>query len=243
MIARRQALCLLAVTALAGCGSPAGAPASAGVPVSAAAPAADEFRTALTELQTITYRYAADAQYRNPADPRHRDVSRIHVAGAHDPAAKAFTREYRDGDGAGAEIGKITVLDRVAYTWTGRDRTWNQVNLAVFDPKTFLLAVDPGDPAGLAAFTRSVDRVTRTGRYTFEGTLDLSRAGDDSFLPLGAPGLLTSGDDGASFTAKTDVVGHVTEIVVTLRTQGESLVQTIQLIGHGEPVDITKPKK
>ena len=62
-----------------------------------------------------------------------------------------------------------------------------------------------------------------------------------SFMPLGAPRFPFPHYGMPDFTATTDAQGHVTTIVITMKTVDGPLKQTTTFSGFGAPVTITKP--
>jgi hypothetical protein len=218
-------------TLLAGCAGnePAPAAGAGSTPVSASPSATpseqsarDELQAALAVFRTTTYKYTLTGEYW----PK----EKILASGSRDPTARraAWTVKITGGEDAESTRHVVIAGDRYRASGTGG---WKADT-----------TVSAKDPDGVARFAAAITTTQRTAPHTFKGSLFVAATGEKpSFIPLGAPRFPFSHYGMPDFTATTDAQGHVTTIVITMKTVDGPLKQTTTFSGFGAAVTITKP--
>ncbi|SNY49807.1 hypothetical protein [Paractinoplanes atraurantiacus] len=229
----------LAGSMLAGCSSSAqiahGRSSTAAAPSPSPSPldtAKPDLITALQKTHKAPYKFAVNA-----AAP---EKQRIQGGGTYDPKAKKLstTTKVTGGDKDPQSRQRIVIAGDL-YEKEAGEGTWVHLDLRRIKKDSYL-QVDMADPNGLAAFTKSIETVRKTGPRGFSGTFDPS-AGKEDFLPIGAPSIWIIGGS-ADFKAFTDANGWITRIDVQVNNK-ETLKMTTTFSAHGKPVTVAKPKR
>ncbi|XVV11253.1 hypothetical protein ACQP2X_41455 [Actinoplanes sp. CA-131856] len=207
-------------------GAPASAPAPA--PVDTAKP---DLIAALQKTHKATYKFAVNA-----AAP---EKQRIQGGGSFDPKARKLSTTTKVTGGEDPQSRQRIIIAGDLYEKDAGESTWVHLDLKRVKKDSYL-QVDMTDPNGVAAFTKSIGTVRKTGPRGFSGTFDPS-AGSEDFLPIGAPSIWIIGGT-ADFKAFTDANGWITRIDVQVNNK-ETLKMTTTFSAHGKPVSVVKPKR
>lgn len=221
--------------AAVGCGAESAAPASA-----APSPTADLARTELVEAlqrsQGAAHRYTVRGDLP--------DGQNVRGTGAFDPKARRFQATITVTGGKYPSAGSRIVIGTDSYVRPADEKDWVHVDLKRVKRDDPFLYFDWVDPTGLKKFTSTIDSVQRTGPHTYTGRFDPDGKDVKSFLPVGAPSVVSLGMPLSPFTITTDDQGWVTSIRVELTSgTGPKLTMTTTMSGHGKPLKIKAPAR
>ncbi|MFE9204726.1 hypothetical protein [Micromonospora sp. NPDC007230] len=226
----------------AGCtASPEPTPAGVTAQASAAAPAPTpdsraELVAALQRSQGVSHRYAVRGDLP--------EKQKITGTGAFDPKARRFQSTIAVTGGKYPSAGSRIVIGTDSYVRPSDDKNWVHVDLKRVRRDDSFLRFDWVDPTGLKAFTSSITSAYRAGPNTYTGRFDPREGDARSFLPVGAPSIVSLGMPLSPFTITTDDRGWVTSIKVELApSEGPKLTLTTTMSGHGKPLKIKAPAK
>ncbi|BCJ60476.1 hypothetical protein [Micromonospora endophytica] len=199
--------------ALTGCAPTTSGDTTTGVPPSSSAPA--DPQAELTAAFEQLNKQSARVKVTSPL---------INGSGVLDPVAK--TSDMTMDMGAMGKIQMISTGDDVYLKMTGTlaagssGDKWLHMDMSkVSDDSQFKILAD-GDPGNVRKMLKSIVTVERTGPGAYAGTLDYSKAGDET-----ADVVKTFGDGAKSvpFTAAVDSEGRLTELVIDMTVLAESL--------------------
>ncbi|SCF35198.1 hypothetical protein GA0074696_4732 [Micromonospora purpureochromogenes] len=131
-----------------------------------------------------------------------------------------------------------------SYVRPSDEKDWVHVDLKRVKRDDPFLRFDWADPTGLKTFTSTITSVQRTGPHFWTGRFDPDGANVQSFLPVGAPSIVSLGMPLSPFTITTDDQGWVTSIKVELTpSAGPKLTMTTTMSGHGKAPQIKAPAR
>lgn len=196
----------------------------------------DELVAALERSQGVAYRYAVRGSL-----PEERSVE---GSGALDLEQQRFQTTISVTGGEDPSAGSRVVVGTDSYQRPSDDEEWVHVDLKRVEPDNLFVGFDWADPIGMKAFTSSIFSAQRTGTDTYTGRFNPNGEGLKSFVPVGAPSIVSIGNPTSSFTITTDDQGWVTSIEVELIPgNGPKLTAITTLSDHGEPLDINAPAR
>ncbi|MET8088859.1 hypothetical protein [Micromonospora sp. NPDC005220] len=168
---------------------------------------------------------------------------KITGTGAFDPKKRRFQSTVSVTGGKNPSAGSRIVIGTDSYVRPSDDKDWVHVDLKRVKRDDIFLRFDWADPTGLKAFTSSIVSVDRVDPHTYTGRFDPNGKDTTSFLPVGAPSIVSLGARLSPFTITTDDRGWVTSIKVELSpSDGPKLTMTTTMKDHGTPSQITAPK-
>jgi hypothetical protein len=218
--------------------TPAGTTSRAGS--AAPSPTPDTARVELVEAlqrsRGVAHRYAVKGNL-----PEGQNVK---GTGAFDPRARRFQSTIAVTGGKYPAAGSRIVIGTDSYVRPSDEKTWVHVDLKRVKRDDPFLAFDWADPTGLEAFTAAITSARRTGPRSYTGRFDPDASMKTSFLPVGAPSIVSIGIPLSPFTITTDDQGWVTSITVEI-TSGDDpkLTMTTTMSGHGQPLKIKAPAR
>ncbi|MEU1585875.1 hypothetical protein [Micromonospora sp. NPDC005710] len=163
--------------------------------------------------------------------------------GAFDPKKRRFQSTVAVTGGKYPSAGSRIVIGTDSYVRPSDDKDWVHVDLKRVKRDDIFLRFDWVDPTGLKAFTSSIISVDRVDPHTYAGRFDPNGNSTTSFLPVGAPSIVSIGTRLAPFRITTDDAGWVTSITVELSpNDGPKLTMTTTMKDHGKPLKINAPK-
>ncbi|MFE9690129.1 hypothetical protein [Micromonospora sp. NPDC005806] len=193
-----------------------------------------ELGEALRRSQGVTHRYAVRGNLP--------EGQNIKGTGAFDPKTRRFQATIAVTGGKYPAAGSRIVIGNDSYVRPADEKDWVHVDLKRLKRDDPFLRFDWIDPTGLKTFTATITSVQRTGPYTYTGRFDPDGKDTKSFLPVGAPSLVSLGMPLSPFTITTDDQGWVTSIKVELTpSKGPKLTLTTTMSGHGKPLKIKAP--
>ncbi|WP_200210672.1 permease-like cell division protein FtsX [Micromonospora coerulea] len=222
--------------AAVGCGAETGvrASASAATPSPTATLAREELAEALQRSQRVAHRYTVRGDLP--------EGQRVKGSGAFDPKARRFQATIAVTGGKYPSAGSRIVIGADSYVRPADEKDWVHVDLKRVKRDDPFLRFDWVDPTGLKKFTSSIASVQRTGPHSYTGRFDPDGKDIKSFLPVGAPSVVSIGMPLSPFTITTDDQGWVTSIRVELTpSTGPKLTMTTTMSDHGKPLKIKAP--
>ncbi|SBT47074.1 hypothetical protein GA0070621_2800 [Micromonospora narathiwatensis] len=222
--------------ATVGCGAAPAARPSAAAP----SPTPDTVRAELVEAlrrsQGVAHRYAVRGNL-----PEGQSVK---GSGAFDPKARRFQATISVTGGKYPAAGSRVVIGTDSYVRSAEQKDWVHVDLKRVKRDDPFLRFDWADPTGLKTFSAAITSAQRTGPHTYTGRFDPDGKDITSFLPVGAPSMVSIGMPLSPFTITTDEQGWVTSIVVELTPRtGPKLTMTTTMSGHGTALKIKSPAR
>ncbi|MEU2611949.1 hypothetical protein ABZ570_10250 [Micromonospora sp. NPDC007271] len=218
---------------------PTKARAAAQASTAAPAPTPDvraELVAALQRSQGVAHRYAVRGDLP--------EGQKVKGTGALDPKARRFQSTIAVTGGKDPSAGSRIVIGADSYSRPSDDKGWVHVDLKRVRRDDPFLRFDWLDPTGLKAFAASVTSVQPAGPHTYTGRFDPNGKDAKSFLPVGAPSIVSLGMPLSPFTITTDDQGWVTSITVELTpSEGPKLTMTTTMSGHGKPLRIKAPAR
>ncbi|MFI2648559.1 hypothetical protein [Micromonospora fulviviridis] len=192
-----------------------------------------ELVAAVQRSQGVAYRYAVRGSL-----PEGQSVK---GTGAFDPKKRRFQATIVVTGGKYPSAGSRIVIGTDSYVRPSGEKDWVHVDLKRVKRDDPFLRFDWVDPTGLKAFTSSIVSVERAGS-TYTGRFDPDGKDTKSFLPVGAPSIVSIGTPLSPFTITTDDQGWVTSIRVELSpSDGPKLTMTTTMRDHGKPLKINAP--
>lgn len=192
-----------------------------------------ELVAALQRSQGVAHRYAVRGSL-----PEGQSVK---GTGAFDPKKRRFQATISVTGGKYPSAGSRIVIGTDSYVRPSGKKDWVHVDLKRVKSDDPFLRFDWVDPTGLKAFTSSIVSVDRAGN-TYTGRFDPDGEDTKSFLPVGAPSIVSIGTPLSPFTITTDEQGWVTSIRVELTPgTGPKLTMTTTMSDHGKPSKINAP--
>lgn len=196
----------------------------------------DELVAALERSQGVAYRYAVRGSL-----PKGKSVE---GSGALDLKRQRFQTTISVTGGENPSAGSRIVVGTDSYQRPSDDGEWVHVDLNRVEPDDLFVGFDWADPIGMKAFTASIFSAQRTGTHTYTGRFRPGGTGIKSFLPVGAPSIVTIAMPLSPFTITTDDQGWVTSIEVELTpSDGPKLTTTTTMSDHGKPLKINAPAR
>ncbi|TYB37141.1 hypothetical protein FXF50_16020 [Micromonospora sp. AP08] len=193
-----------------------------------------ELVAALQRSQGVAHRYAVRGGL-----PEGQSVK---GTGAFDPRKRRFQATIAVTGGKYPSAGSRIVIGTDSYVRPSDEKDWVHVDLKRLKRDDPFLRFDWADPTGLKAFTSSITSVDRVGPHTYTGRFDPDGEDAKSFLPVGAPSIVSIGTPLSPFTITTDDQGWVTSIRVELTPgKGSKLTMTTTMSDHGKPLKINAP--
>lgn len=222
--------------ATVGCGAGSSAPASAAAPSPTPDTARAELVEALQRSQSVAHRYAVRGSLP--------EGQKVKGSGAFDPKARRFQSTIAVTGGKYPAAGSRIVIGTDSYSRPSDEKQWVHIDLKRVKRDDPFLRFDWVDPTGLTQFTEAIVSVQRTGPHTYTGRFDPDGKDATSFLPVGAPSIISIGTPLSPFTITTDDQGWVTSITVELTPRtGPKLTMTTTLSGHGTALKIKAPAR
>ncbi|WP_444949112.1 hypothetical protein [Micromonospora ureilytica] len=196
-----------------------------------------ELVVALQRSQGVAHRYAVRGNL-----PEGQNVT---GTGVFDPKKRRFQTTVSITGGKYPSAGSRIVIGTDSYSRPSDEKEWVHVDLKRVKPDDIFLRFDWADPTGLKAFTSSIVSVSRVDPHTYTGRFDPHGDKDTtSFLPVGAPSIVSLGIRPSPFTITTDAQGWVTSIKVELSpSEGPKLTMTTTMKDHGKPSKINAPAR
>ncbi|MGR6321265.1 hypothetical protein Q2K19_19435 [Micromonospora soli] len=222
-----------------GCTTPAEPTRAETVQASTAAPSPTpdtraELVAALQRSQGVAHRYAVRGDLP--------EGENVNGSGSFDPKARRFRATIAVSGGKYPSAGSRIVIGSDSYVRPSDDKDWVHVDLKRVRRDDPFLRFDWVDPTGLKAFTASITSAYRSGPHAYTGRFDPAGKDVTSFLPVGAPSIVSPGMPLSPFTITTDEQGWVTSIKVELTpSKGPKLTMTTTMSGHGKPLKIKAP--
>ncbi|SCG65210.1 hypothetical protein GA0070609_4028 [Micromonospora echinaurantiaca] len=193
-----------------------------------------ELVEALQRSQGVAHRYAVSGSL-----PERQNVK---GTGAFDPKKRRFQATIAVTGGKHPSAGSRIVIGTDSYVRPSDEKNWVHVDLKRVKRDDPFLRFDWADPTGLTAFTSSITSAHRTDQHTYTGRFDPDGKDTKSFLPVGAPSIVSIGTPLSPFTIVTDDQGWVTSIRVELTSrEGPTLTMTTTMSDHGKPLKISAP--
>lgn len=195
-----------------------------------------ELVAALQRSQEAAHRYAVRGSL-----PEGRSVE---GSGALDLDQQRFRATISVTGGERPSGGSRVVVGTDSYQRPSDDEEWVHVDLKRVEPDDLFVGFDWADPTGMTAFTSSIVSAQRTGTHTYTGRFEPSGRGIKSFLPVGAPSIVSIAMPPSPFTITTNDQGWVTSIEVELTPgDGPKVTTTTTMSDHGEPLEINAPAR
>ncbi|MBM0256624.1 hypothetical protein [Micromonospora sp. 4G55] len=195
-----------------------------------------ELVEALQRSQGVAHRYAVRGEL-----PEGESVK---GTGVFDPKARRFQSTIAVTGGKYPSAGSRIVIGTDSYVRPSDEKDWVHVDLKRVKRDDPFLRFDWADPTGLKTFTSTITSVRRTGPHSSTGRFDPDGKDVESFLPVGAPSLVSLGMPLSPFTITTDDRGWVTSLTVELTpSEGPKLTMTTTMSGHGKPQQIKAPAR
>ncbi|MET7751012.1 hypothetical protein [Micromonospora sp. NPDC005367] len=193
-----------------------------------------ELVVALQRSQGVAHRYAVRGSL-----PEGQSVK---GTGAFDPKKRRFQATISVTGGKYPQAGSRIVIGTDSYVRPADEKDWVHVDLKRVKSDDPFLRFDWVDPTGLKAFTSSIVSAERTGTHTYTGRFDPDGKDTKSFLPVGAPSIVSIGTPLSPFTITTDDQGWVTSVRAELSPSGgPKLTMTTTMKDHAKPLKITAP--
>jgi hypothetical protein len=134
------------------------------------------------------------------------------------------------------------VIGTDSYVRPADRKGWVHVDLKRVKRNDPFLYFDWVDPTGLKKFASTIVSVERTAPHSYTGRFDPDGKDTKSFLPVGAPSIVTIGMPLSPFTITTDDQGWVTSISVVLTpSEGPKSTMTTTMSDHGKRLTISTP--
>ncbi|MCG5460802.1 hypothetical protein AB0K35_07765 [Micromonospora sp. NPDC053740] len=195
-----------------------------------------ELVAALQRSQGAAHRYAVRGNLP--------EGQKVNGTGAFDPKKRRFQTTISVTGGKYPSAGSRIVIGNDSYSRPSDEKDWVHVDLKRVKPDDFFLRFDWADPTGLKAFTASIVSVDRVDPHTYTGRFDPTGKDTTSFLPVGAPSIVSIGVRLSPFTITTDDQGWVTSIKVELSpSDGPKLTLTTTMKDHGKSLKINAPAR
>lgn len=174
-------------------------------------------------------------------------IGPMRSTGAMDPGAQQGQMSVAISSGA-ASVTIETVLSGPdmwikATGIPGATNKWMHLDTSKL-PKNSALGVRPGqlDPAGAQRLVDSIATVERTGEGRYRGTLDLTKATDQSVVNKSTLDQLGDRAKAVPFEATVDAQGRLANLKMDLGLlQGIPTVIDVTYSDFGAPVTVTKP--
>ncbi|MGC4850340.1 hypothetical protein ACLQ3F_24175 [Micromonospora sp. DT15] len=168
----------------------------------------------------------------------------VNGTGAFDPKKRRFQTTISVTGGKYPSAGSRIVIGNDSYVRPSDDKDWVHVDLKRVKRDDPFLRFDWVDPTGLKAFTSSIASVDRVDPHTYTGRFDPTGKDAASFLPVGAPSIVSIGIRLSPFTITTNDQGWVTSIKVELSpSKGPKLTLTTTMKDHGKSLKINAPAR
>ncbi|MGY0003400.1 hypothetical protein [Micromonospora sp. I033] len=192
-----------------------------------------DLNAALQRSQGVAHRYAVRGSLP--------EGQKVTGTGAFDPRKRRFQATISVTGGKYPSAGSRIVIGTDSYVRPSDEKGWVHVDLKRVKRDDPFLRFDWVDPTGLKAFTSSIVSVDRAG-HTYTGRFDPDGKDATSFLPVGAPSIVSIGTPLSPFTITTDDQGWVTSIRVELSpSDGPKLTMTTTMRDHAKPLTISAP--